>query len=93
MLRLDVDFDGVVIVAYYFADVAVAYVLLKFVVAQVLGWGCALVGEVQSQQSHGNKHVQPVQVELGYIHFWFFISIIVIVHTFVCLLIEVGDLG
>ena len=81
MLGFDVCFDGIVVVADDFAYITVSYILLEFIIRDVFSCRTTFIGQVQPQQHHRYNHIQPVQVELGHIHFIGFL-VGIIVHTF-----------
>ena len=90
VLRLDVGFHRVVVEACHTADVSLLHIALKFVVGDILATGAVLVGHPQAEEHHHNEHIQPVQVELGYIDFivivvagvFLVVVIVIVVHTF-----------
>ena len=69
VLGFDVCFDGIVVVADDFAYITVSYILLEFIIRDVFSCRTTFIGQVQPQQHHRYNHIQPVQVELGHIHF------------------------
>ena len=65
----------------YVRDGTVSYILLEFIIRDVFSCRTTFIGQVQPQQHHRYNHIQPVQVELGHIHFIGFL-VGIIVHTF-----------